>query len=124
MSHLQNEPPPSSEHEPFAAGNLTITAIAAISEIDAAAWDACANPPMAYDARRTSDPAPASGVAKLMVRWGDGTVTQIKPRTHRVVHVYRRPGRYKITVTVADRAGNQTTVVRRVKINPARPGHT
>jgi hypothetical protein len=59
MSHLQNEPPPSREREPFAAGNLTITAIAAISEIDAAAWDACANPPMAYDARRTSDPAPA-----------------------------------------------------------------
>ena len=59
MSHLQNEPPPSREREPFAAGNLTITAIAAISEIDAAAWDACANPPMAYDARHTSDPAPA-----------------------------------------------------------------
>jgi hypothetical protein len=70
-----------------------------------------------------SDPAPASGVAKLTIRWGDGTVAQIKPGTHRVVHVYRRPGRYKITVTVADRAGNQTTVVRRVKINPARTGH-
>ena len=69
-----------------------------------------------------SDPAPASGVAKLTIRWGDGTVTHIKPGTHRVVHVYRRPGRYKITVTVADRAGNQTTVVRRVKINPARTG--
>jgi PKD domain len=70
------------------------------------------------------DPAPASGVAKLTIRWGDKTVTQIKPGTHRVAHVYRRPGRYKITVTVADRAGNQTTVVRRVKINPARTGHT
>ena len=62
------------------------------------------------------DPAPASGVAKLTIRWGDGTVTHVKPGTHRVAHAYRRAGRYKITVTVADRAGNQTTVVRRVKI--------
>ena len=62
------------------------------------------------------DPAPASGVAKLTIRWGDGTVTHVKPGTHRVAHVYRRAGRYKITVTVADRAGNQTTVVRHVKI--------
>ncbi|MGH2885172.1 MAG: PKD domain-containing protein, partial [Solirubrobacteraceae bacterium] len=63
------------------------------------------------------DPAPASGIAKLTIRWGDGTVTSVKPGTHRIAHVYRRPGRYKITVTVADRAGNQTTVVRHVKIN-------
>jgi hypothetical protein len=59
MSHLQNEPPPSKEREPFAAGNVTITAIASISEIDGAAWDACANPPVAFDVRGTSDPAPA-----------------------------------------------------------------
>jgi len=32
------------------------------------------------------------------------------------LHSYRRPGRYRITVTVVDRAGNQTRVVRRVKI--------
>ena len=62
------------------------------------------------------DPAPASGVAKLTIRWGDGTVTRVKPGTHRIAHAYRRPGRYRITVTVADRAGNQTTVVRHVKI--------
>jgi len=62
------------------------------------------------------DPAPASGVAKLTIRWGDGTVTRLKPGTRGISHVYRRPGRFKITVTVADRAGNQKTVVRHVKI--------
>ena len=58
----------------------------------------------------------ASGVATLTIRWGDGTTTRIKPGTHRLLHSYRRPGRYRITVTVVDRAGNQTRVVRRVKI--------
>jgi hypothetical protein len=60
--------------------------------------------------------ADASGVATLTIRWGDGTTTRIKPGTHRVAHIYLRPGRYRITVTVADRAGNQTRVARRVKI--------
>lgn len=67
------------------------------------------------------DPAPGSGVAKLTIRWADGTVTQVKPGTHRIAHVYGRPGRYKIAVTVADRAGNQRKVVRNVKIS-ARAG--
>ncbi len=65
------------------------------------------------------DPAPASGVVKLTIRWGDGTVTHVKPGTHRIAHVYRRPGRYEITVAVEDRAGNRTTVVRHVKIGEA-----
>jgi PKD domain len=63
------------------------------------------------------DPAPGSGVAKLTIHWGDGTVTEVKPGTHRVAHVYRRAGRYTVTVTVADRAGNQTKVVRHVEIH-------
>jgi hypothetical protein len=62
------------------------------------------------------DPAPASGVAKVTIRWGDGTVTHVRLGTHRVAHAYRRAGRYMIKVTVVDRAGNQTTVVRHVKI--------
>jgi hypothetical protein len=61
-------------------------------------------------------PADASGVANLTIRWGDGTVTRLEPGTHRISHAYRRHGRYKIAVTVADRAGNQTTVVRHLKI--------
>jgi hypothetical protein len=67
--------------------------------------------------------ADASGVATLTIRWGDGTVTRIKPGTHRLVHAYRRPGRYRITVTVADRAGNQTRVARTVKIAGPPKGH-
>jgi uncharacterized protein len=58
MNHLQNEPP-SKERDPPAAGNLTITAIAAIREIETSAWDACANPPVVLDAHRASGTAPA-----------------------------------------------------------------
>ncbi len=43
-------------------------------------------------------------------------MTQVKPGTHRVAHVYRRAGRYTVTVTVTDRAGNETKVVRHVNI--------
>ncbi len=64
--------------------------------------------------------ADASGVATLTIRWGDGTTTRIKPGTHRLLHSYRRPGHYRITVTVTDRAGNQTRIVRRVKIAKAK----
>ena len=65
----------------------------------------------------------ASGVASLTIHWGDGTTTHVKPGTHRIAHSYRRRGRYKITVTVLDRAGNRTTAARRVKITkpPAKP---
>ena len=66
------------------------------------------------------DPAPASGVATVTIRWGDRTTTHVRPGTHRVSHVYRRAGKYKITVTVVDRAGNRTTVVRHVKIAAAK----
>jgi PKD domain len=65
----------------------------------------------------------ASGVASLTIHWGDGTTTHVNPGTRRITHSYRRPGRYKITVAVLDRAGNRTTAVRRVKITnpPAKP---
>jgi hypothetical protein len=56
----------------------------------------------------------ASGVASLTIRWGDGTSTRVKPGTHRILHSYRRGGRYKITITVLDRAGNRTSVVKPV----------
>jgi hypothetical protein len=58
----------------------------------------------------------ASGVLKLSVRWGDGTVVFLKPGAHREVHVYRRPGRYRIIVFVTDRAGNSRKVVKLVRI--------
>jgi hypothetical protein len=63
----------------------------------------------------------ASGVATVTIRWGDGTVTHLKRGTRRVVHRYRRAGRYKITVIVADHAGNRTRLVRHVKIGKGAP---
>ena len=68
------------------------------------------------------DPAPASGVVTVTIRWGDRTTTHVKLGTHRIAHAYRRAGRYTITVTVFDRAGNQTKVVRQVKIQSASAG--
>ena len=58
----------------------------------------------------------ASGVEKLTIRWGDGTVVHLTPGAHGELHAYRRPGRYRITVIVTDRAGNSRTVVKLVRI--------
>ncbi len=74
----------------------------------------------------TDHPAPlpaaaASGIKTITVRWGDGTVEVIG---HRRTHVYRRPGRYRLRVTVLDRAGNattQTVVIRIVKPSKPKP---
>jgi hypothetical protein len=66
------------------------------------------------DAPAPLSPAVASGIAKVVVSWGDGTHYRI---SHGKFHVYARPGRYKMTVTVKDRAGNTTTVVKRLKIS-------
>ena len=51
-------------------------------------------------------PTDASGVVNVVVRWGDGTVVPLKLGSHRSYHVYRRPGRYVISLLVTDRAGN------------------
>ncbi len=77
-----------------------------------------------------SDPPPpgeprsdASGVAKVLVKWGDGKSTKVKLHTHPASHVYGHSGRYKITVTVTDKAGNVTkltTTVRVLKTLPKR----
>jgi len=62
-------------------------------------------------------PSHASGVGKVTVYWGDGS-----PRTAvahgRAVHVYRRAGRFKIRVVIADRAGNSATIFRFLRIAP------
>jgi hypothetical protein len=80
-----------------------------------------------------TDPPPAgeprsaaSGVAKVLVRWGDRTVTRLKRGTHRISHTYRRPGRYRITVLVFDRAGNVTRLVSKLKVvkSPPRGEHS
>jgi hypothetical protein len=63
-------------------------------------------------------PADASGVTSVVVDWGDGSRYRI---THGKYHVYRRAGRYRLTVTVTDRAGNVTTVSQAIKIAAPKP---
>lgn len=71
--------------------------------------DTDAPPPLA--------PADASGIQSAQIDWGDGTARSIE---HTARHVYPQRGTYVITVMVRDRAGNRTTVVRRVTIRPKR----
>ena len=64
--------------------------------------------------------ADASGVKDVRVRWGDGTTTRVRRGSK--YHVYRKVGRYRITVIVTDRAGNTTTVVVKITIkHPPKP---
>lgn len=65
--------------------------------------------------------AQASGVAKVVVRWGDGSGAHLSIGTHSISHLYKRVGRYEVTVTVTDRAGNVTKIVKFVKV--VRPSH-
>jgi hypothetical protein len=73
------------------------------------------------DAPPPEPPADASGIAQVVVDWGDGKTTVI---TRGKYHVYSRPGWYRITVTATDRAGNVTTVHRTIRVRPKpRHGH-
>jgi hypothetical protein len=58
----------------------------------------------------------ASGVAKVTMSWGDGTVVHVPLGKHVVLHKYRRVGHYKVTLLVVDKAGNTTQVVKLVKV--------
>jgi hypothetical protein len=60
----------------------------------------------------------ASGVATVFIHWGDGTTQRIRRTT--ATHVYRRARTYTIRVTATDRAGNVTTVTRRLKVTRSR----
>lgn len=63
--------------------------------------------------------ADASGIGRVVVNWGDGSIVRAG---HRKSHAYKRSGRYRVTVTVADRAGNVARIVRYVTIAPAARG--
>lgn len=66
--------------------------------------------------RTTDAPVPGvvgSGVASVIVRWGDGKAARIR---HGATHAYARSGTYRLTVVVSDRAGNTTRIVRRVRV--------
>jgi hypothetical protein len=71
------------------------------------------------DAPPGEPPSAASGIARVVVRWGDGTSSQIGPGGHGAAHAYPRAGHYRLTVFATDRAGNTTRVVRRLVIAPA-----
>ena len=58
-------------------------------------------------------PADASGVASVVVNWGDHSIAHIH---HAAVHAYLRPGLYLVRVTVTDRAGNATKLSKWIRI--------
>ncbi len=58
--------------------------------------------------------ADASGIKSVRVKWGDGSTSRVRRGSK--FHVYRKVGRYRITVIVTDRAGNRTTVVVKIRI--------
>jgi hypothetical protein len=64
----------------------------------------------------------ASGVAKVSVKFGDGANYVI--RHGGKYHVYHRAKTYKVTITVTDRAGNTTKIMKKIKITAKkRKGH-
>ena len=60
----------------------------------------------------------ASGLAKLTVNWSDHTLLKLGLRSHRSFHTYARRGRYRITVTATDKAGNVTRVTKVIQVKP------
>ncbi len=70
------------------------------------------------DAPPPVPPASASGVAEVLIKWGDGSSYHI---SHGKFHAYERAGRYTITVLITDRAGNSVTLRQPVKIVAAKP---
>lgn len=58
----------------------------------------------------------ASGVASVQVKWGDGKSTKIRVGDHTAAHLYRRRGRFTVTVTLKDKAGNNTVKKVRIKV--------
>jgi PKD domain len=54
-----------------------------------------------------------SGVASVIVKWGDGATARIGQVA---AHAYARQGRYAVTVIVTDRAGNAVRLSRRIRI--------
>jgi hypothetical protein len=59
-------------------------------------------------------PPDASGVATVVVNWGDGTSQRIRHQT--ATHRYSLSRRYLVTIKLTDRAGNRTVLARRLRI--------
>jgi hypothetical protein len=60
-------------------------------------------------------PAQGSGVAHVTVNWGDGSHHAL---THGQYHSYAKPGRFSVTVSATDRAGNRNTNTTLLHIKP------
>jgi hypothetical protein len=63
-------------------------------------------------------PADTSGVATVVVNWGDRTSNRIRVQT--ATHRYLRAGHYRMTITITDRAGNRTVLSRELRITTAK----
>jgi hypothetical protein len=59
----------------------------------------------------------SSGVGSIVIQWGDGSVSQLAVGKTRRVHFYRRRGRFRVQVTVADRAQNKTRQGQQITIS-------
>ena len=67
--------------------------------------------------------ADASGVATVFVAWGEQANAQARIRETTASHRYLRAGRYRIKVTITDRAGNRTVLTRQIRIQSESKSH-
>jgi hypothetical protein len=58
----------------------------------------------------------ATGLRSVVVSWGDRTKGASGTSSVRTSHRYRRGGSYPLEITATDRAGNQRTSLRTVRI--------
>jgi hypothetical protein len=68
------------------------------------------------DAPRGEPGVDASGIARIVVHWGDGVTQTLPPGEHRAFHRYTSRGRYRLVVVVQDRAANKTAVTKKIRI--------
>jgi hypothetical protein len=59
--------------------------------------------------------ADTSGVVTVFVNWGDRTTSRIRVQT--ASHQYLRPGRFRLTITITDRAGNRSVLTKQIRIS-------
>ncbi|HWC87785.1 MAG TPA: hypothetical protein VG388_14700, partial [Solirubrobacteraceae bacterium] len=67
------------------------------------------------DVRTGITAAQTSGVATVIVDWGDGTKARIRVRS--ATHRYLRARRYRLRITITDRAGNRTVLSQSIRIS-------
>jgi hypothetical protein len=70
--------------------------------------------PVSFDATQSSDPSPGSGVdaGTAVWRFGDGSIASGLAVTHR----YHKTGKYTVTFSMKDNAGNESTLKIHIKV--------